>query len=604
MRVSALLFATLAVAASRSRLAAGEIVARVETEADKAALPPMEVELKTRDEFDKFRQMKYYDTAIVAFISHSCGHCTALLEDGGPWGKAVAATKEAKGVVRMVLVDVSAGGPLEDLAAELNIKSTPTVKIYRRGVLPTLLPGKLTEESLLTLVSQMTMKNALYLRSEEGVDEFLNQSRTPIAKGEFAPAYILVSIGSKLDGQSFSEVAGFAHMSGALGIKYAVCGEVNGSVMAKCGVARGQARLLRGDLPEKYKKKGIMMQKPLSETRAFHIFSRGGILQPFMAIAHPETVQFINAATIPVLSIIYNEQAELDNVVGGDSALLTAMGWDYMGRVALTMSKASWARQNIALWRDIIPAEDDNKAKYPRLMLCKFMTSPVCYHLHDADLTGFLPDGEEVPQPGETVVEDAISGFLDAYLEGALTWMPRSEAVDAYDHITDVPTNMRDSGVASTIAHVVGSTYKDFVEDDEVDRFMILTKPKEICPSCVYIDHSFQSIANVSLQKSSSLTFGIMDCSKNDPPEDLEVHQFPKIIFYKRNQQKGQSMLPSQMFPHVRELLQEHDGLIMGWKGDKNDPSNILGSAADAPSGKFKKKKKRKRRKQAAKMEL
>jgi thiol-disulfide isomerase/thioredoxin len=55
-----------------------------------------------------------------------------------------------------------------------------------------------------------------------------------------------------------------------------------------------------------------------------------------------------------------------------------------------------------------------------------------------------------------------------------------------------------------------------------------LTHPE--CTSCKAIDPIFNNLAELALSRTDVLSFATMQCNKNDPPADVEVHNYPKIL--------------------------------------------------------------------------
>ena len=95
----------------------------------------------------------------------------------------------------------------------------------------------------------------------------------------------------------------YAMQQGDMAVKYVVCQK---SVWEACGLKGGQARMVRYDLPTAHNKTGIMLTTPVTDVRAFHIFSRGSSLPPFLELKSTPPISHYNAATIPMVFVVYN----------------------------------------------------------------------------------------------------------------------------------------------------------------------------------------------------------------------------------------------------------------------------------------------------------
>ena len=258
---------------------------------------------------------------------------------------------------------------------KLMIQSTPTLKILRQGVLPTTWDGEKDEASLLALVDQLTYKNSVILLSKVAVQDYLSTAATKPPDHIRIRAYVLFNLLSKDEEKSFTEVAAYAMQQGAVGVKYAVCPK---RFLKECNLQPGEAKLWRYDLPEDLKESGLKFQGKLTDTRAFHIFTRGGIVPPIAHLTHVHEISFYNSATIPVVYLI-GKKAQLENAFPAKDAL-RQLGWEYMGRVALAIVEPKFIVENVKHFNTSLTIEDA-----PVGRLCKFASSATCYNFENYD---------------------------------------------------------------------------------------------------------------------------------------------------------------------------------------------------------------------------
>ena len=114
---------------------------------------------------------------------------------------------------------------------------------------------------------------------------------------------------------------------------------------------------------------------------------------------------------------------------------------------------------------------------------------------------------------------------------------------------------------------LVGSSYLDWV-DEEVgsDRLIYLTHPE--CASCKQIDPIFNNLAELALSRADLLSFASMSCDKNDPPADVEAHNYPKIMYYQADADSGLDVRPSQLFGLASLSLAENLDSVIGDLGN------------------------------------
>lgn len=108
----------------------------------------------------------------------------------------------------------------------------------------------------------------------------------------------------------------------------------------------------RHDLPTDRNETGIMFTKPMTDVRAFHVFSRGSALVPYLELKSTAPIAFYNAATIPMVFVVYNFGATVSGSTGNvvidekkkssamghhdlaDDEDLLELGWDFLGQVS------------------------------------------------------------------------------------------------------------------------------------------------------------------------------------------------------------------------------------------------------------------------------
>ena len=153
-----------------------------------------------------------------------------------------------------------------------------------------------------------------------------------------------------------------------------------------------------------------------------------------------------------------------------------------------------------------------------------------------------------------------LKNWIDAYLAGDVTFMPRSENTFKYHQ----------ENQKTTVQKLTGNSFKDFMADKTIDRMVFLTH--EECASCQQLVPSYEQLATVATEKKEVIKFGIMDCKHNDPPSDIEVHSYPRIVFYQEGSNHPWNVQPSEMFTIVKEILQEKAGQKIEWhKTDKDE---------------------------------
>jgi len=485
--------------------------------------------ITTMKEWNKMKEFAGFEVAVVAFISSTCGHCKNMQP---AWEAAHQAIESTDILLAEVDVDTK-DKELKKETDSMMIQNTPTIKIMRRGVLPATYEQEKDKESLLLLLGQLQYKNSQVLLSKRAVEEFFIEAMEKPSSTVKIRAYVMINMENKEDEKSFTEVAAYAMQQGAMGVKYAVCPK---KLLAYCRIDAGQARLWRYDLPEEQKQDGILLQKPLSDARAFHIFSRGGIVPAVARIGHVNEISFYNSATIPVVYLIANKNDEEKAFPREDD--IKQLGWDYMGRVSFVIVTPKFILENVKHFNNTFAESDGARAR-----LCKFATSSICYKYEDYD-TRF--DG--------TISRDWLKNWIDAFLEGDISFIPRSG--DPYKYVQE--------NSKSVVQWVVGNQFTQYVSDKSIDRIIFLTH--EDCASCKAFFPSFVQLANVASERAKIIKFGAMDCKDNDPPDDIEVHAYPRLVYYKDGSKQPYTLQPSDMFPVIQGILKEKLNQNIEWR--------------------------------------
>lgn len=515
-------------------------------------------EISTTAQWDAAMTTNMSQVTLVAFIQQGCGHCKSMEE---PWREA---TKAANREILMVTVDVE-NKAMAKIVGENMIEGTPHVRIYRRGTTPITFQQPKDKENLLQLVKQLTYKNSAMLMNKVAVRDFVakamkdpnesdltavgstigeDQEEEAPKKTKIPPVvYVLVAPASEADGVAFTEVASYAMQQGDMQVKYAIC---KGALAKACGLKPGHARMLRYDLPEEMKEKGVHFQDPLTNVRAFHIFSRGGGLPIYSHLDSVRAVTFYNVATIPVVYVIKTPETTTEQIPTEYEFELT--GWKHIGRAVVVTVDADFLRKEIKWWGNEIASAADGAETYPQVRICKFAISTTCYKMEQVG-----------PGPGDTIAREDIDDLIDAYYADELEFEPRSEDPETVG-----------AGAGAETEHsptpLVGSTYLSWVDEEvDTDRLVYLTHPE--CGSCKQIDPIFNNLAKIALSRTDVLSFATMQCDKNDPPADVEVHNYPKILYYKEDADAGVNVRPSELFMLVRDLLFNKTGLELAQNG-------------------------------------
>ena len=268
--------------------------------------------------------------------------------------------------------------------------------------------------------------------------------------------------------------------------------------------------------------------------------------------------------------------------------------------------------------------EEDEDEQRPCVYICKYITSANCYKMDaafdmsaDSIVNSMQIDGEdddvahEDGEDGEETKDlgmrflmgkETIATFITKFNNGQLKFEPRSEAHDLYDSENEAAQQLVDDGSSAgkdgPDAHqkLVGLTYSDWVEDPDLwnlPRVTFLTH--EECENCKALQGMFVSLARVASQQSPPvIRFATLDCSKNDPPENVEVHNYPKFVYYPENSIKPLNMRPSELYPHVKGLLQKAHGIELGYVGHAEQEGEVKQSNTRRKKRLEEKKKKKK----------
>jgi hypothetical protein len=61
----------------------------------------------------------------------------------------------------------------------------------------------------------------------------------------------------------------------------------------------------------------------------------------------------------------------------------------------------------------------------------------------------------------------------------------------------------------------------------------------------------FENLAIEAGKQSPVARFGTMRGDQNDPPEDVEIHNYPKLVYYAPNSTRPLNMRLSELYPYV-----------------------------------------------------
>ena len=78
---------------------------------------------------------------------------------------------------------------------------------------------------------------------------------------------------------------------------------------------------------------------------------------------------------------------------------------------------------------------------------------------------------------------------------------------------------------------MVGNQFNQYIADKTIDRIIFLTH--DDCASCKSFYPAFLQLAKVASERAKIIKFGALDCKDNDPPGNIEVHAYPRLVYYK-----------------------------------------------------------------------
>jgi hypothetical protein len=226
-----------------------------------------------------------------------------------------------------------------------------------------------------------------------------------------------------------------------------------------------------------------------------------------------------------------------------------------MGRVIVVSMDHELARESMAHWATTMPITEDEE--FPQVFICSFMFSHVCYSF-DKQL-GVL-DGLDVRNPGDDrhITATEMEVFAEGYLAGKLKWTGVSEKAGA-KHI--------ESELAEGSTLLVGSTYPEWLGHVEVDRLVLLTTSNVAgCAGCTAVINAYNVMVAVTVAKADVFDFATMDCAFNDPPADVELFSYPKIVYYAQGSTAPISIKFSELHLLIARTMLEKTGLAMRYR--------------------------------------
>lgn len=393
---------------------------------------------------------------------------------------------------------------------------------------------ELEVHALKVLIDRLSYELVSHLDTQDSVTAFLREAL------QDERAFFLVSLSdtSEAEWLSLNTFADLAMQQGVSNIRIGVCAPHLQCGSEGIGMTQpGSARLFKRSVPDSLlyatdtpERPSPLVHRALANARATQRFFRAGPLAVFpRADDIPSSKRLFSQIAHAKLPLMFVLSPTMNTEESAPHrARYVQLGWDYIGKVVLLdvpPSLPPLLMQATAWWIDQLSTQTDTPDA--SIVLCKFLGSHVCFVMPHAPTTRYVGEADLDLGP--------VRSFLDRFLRGDLPFQARSQPLQA----------VQAKQSPSFVRWLVGSTYLAWLAEHATKlRVVFLFRAEANCVECaprlaewekrLFGLEQVQLPWNVDI--GDIVQFAIMDCTDNDPPANVDVHQWPRHGMYGPNQ--------------------------------------------------------------------